>query len=248
MTTPSATPRVRRLPERAVLVELPASADAVEADPTTLPGVAPAAAWRRWGWAVAFVPTVALLVYQRLATGRGWSVPDAVVVVGTIGLLVTALLALVRYLDDRVAAGLARGRDALLSAPVRTTGTLSLAAPDDRAPGDDAPGDGAPGDGADAHEVHGNLVVSTPSGTTTRPLRVAVPSGVARPRPGDPVAVWHAAEDDDASGVVLVRYHRDWADDLLAALRGGDAGPVQDPEPHEADGPDVREGRPPGAE
>ncbi|MFI2702858.1 hypothetical protein [Cellulosimicrobium composti] len=237
MTTPSATPRVRRLPERAVLVELPASADAVEADPTTLPGVAPAAAWRRWGWAVAFVPTVALLVYQRLATGRGWSVPDAVVVVGTIGLLVTALLALVRYLDDRVAAGLARSRDALLAAPVRTTGTLSLAAPDD-----------APGDGADAHEVHGNLVVSTPSGTTTRPLRVAVPSGVARPRPGDPVAVWHAAEDDDASGVVLVRYHRDWADDLLAALRGGDAGPVQDPEPQEADGPDIREGRPPGAE
>ncbi|MGO3483055.1 MAG: hypothetical protein ACTINV_03100 [Cellulosimicrobium funkei] len=65
MTTPGPSPRVRRLPERAVLVEQAPTADAVEADPTALPPVAPVAAWRRWAWAVAFAPTVALLVYQR---------------------------------------------------------------------------------------------------------------------------------------------------------------------------------------
>lgn len=239
MTTPSASPRTRRLPERGVLVELPASADEVEADPTSLPAVEPVPGWRRWAWAVAFVPTVALLVYQRLASGRGWSVPDAVVVVATLGLLVTALLALVRYLDDRVVAGLARGRDALLAAPVRATGTLVL-------PGvgaaDLAAGtaEGSTEDTATSTRTTGptvvptTLVVTTASGArTARPARVVVPDGVAGPRPGDPVAVWHAADDADASGVLLLRYHRAWADDLVAALRGRagatpDAGPPED--------------------
>lgn len=230
MSTPIASPRVRRLPERAVLVELPTSADAVEADPGTLPTVAPVPAWRRWAWAVAFVPTVALLVYQRLAGGRGWSVPDAVVVVATVGLLVTALLALVRYLDDRAAAGLARGRDALLAAPVRATGTLLL-------PGGGAAGStGASGTaegtetstGATVPDVlRTTLVVTTASGArTARPARVVVPAGVAGPRPGDPVAVWHAADDTDATGVLLVRYHRAWADDLAAALRARSDAPT----------------------
>ncbi len=129
VTTPGPSPRVRRLPERAVLVEPAPSADAVEADPTALPPVAPVAVWRRWAWAVAFVPTVALLVYQRAGAARGWLVPEALVVVATLGLLLTALLALVRYQDDRAAARLARGRDALLAAPVRATGTLTVPAP-----------------------------------------------------------------------------------------------------------------------
>jgi hypothetical protein len=68
--------------------------------------------------------------------------------------------------------------------------------------------------------VRATLVVTTASGArTARPARVVVPDGVAGPRPGDPVAVWHAADDTDATGVVLVRYHRAWADDLGAALR-----------------------------
>ena len=104
MTTPGPSPRVRRLPERAVLVEQAPTADAVEADPTALPPVAPVAAWRRWAWAVAFAPTVALLVYQRAGAARGWPVPEALVVVATLGLLLTAVLALVRYQDDRAAA------------------------------------------------------------------------------------------------------------------------------------------------
>ncbi len=237
MTTPGTSPRVRRLPERAVLVEQAPTADAVETDPTALPPVAPVAAWRRWAWAVAFVPTVALLVYQRAGASRGWPVPEALVVVATFGLLLTAVLALVRYQDDRATARLARGRDALLAAPVRATGTLTVPAP-----ATDAPQPGA-------HDVRGTLVVTTISGAATaRPVRVVAPTGTAGPRPGDPVAVWHATDDEDATGVLLVRYHRDWADDLLAALRGGR--PVAgDGAPQ--DGPKVPEDpteRPPRAE
>ena len=206
----SAQPRRRRLPERAVLVELPGSAEAVEADPETLPAGAPVAAWRRWGWAVAFVPTLAAIVYQRVAAGRDWPVPDAVVVAATLGLLATALLALVRYQDDRSAAALDRGREALLTAPVRTTGTLTLE--------DGADGARPQADGAQA--LRGTLVVTPASGEAlARPVRVVVPAEVEDPRSGDPVAVWHAAQDEDATGVLLVRYHRAWADDLVAALR-----------------------------
>lgn len=256
MTTPSTSPRTRRLPERGVLVELPASADEVEADPTSLPAVEPVPGWRRWAWAVAFVPTVALLVYQRLASGRGWPVPDAVVVVATLGLLVTALLALVRYQDDRVIAGLTRGRDALLAAPVRATGTLVLpdAGAADLAAGTAAGTAEGTAEGsmegaatgartAGPTVVRTTLVVTTASGArTARPARVVVPDGVVGPRAGDPVAVWHAADDTDATGVLLVRYHRAWADDLVAALRGRhdaapDAAPPPDPsgEPTEDD-------------
>lgn len=242
MTAPSASPRVRRLPERGVLVELPASADEVEADPTGLPAVEPVPGWRRWAWAVAFVPTVALLVYQRLGSDRGWAVPDAVVVVATLGLLVTALLALVRYQDDRVVAGLARGRDALLAAPVRATGTLVLpgVGPVDPTAGtaEGTAAGGAQGSAtrtgtAGPSVVRATLVVTTASGArTARPARVVVPDGVAGPRPGDPVAVWHAADDTDATGVVLVRYHRTWADDLAAAMRAlSDEAPPADPAP-----------------
>ncbi|WP_426311347.1 hypothetical protein [Cellulosimicrobium sp. E-16] len=236
MTAPNASPRVRRLPERGVLVELPASADAVEADPTGLPAVEPVPGWRRWAWAVAFVPTVALLVYQRLASGRGWPVPDAVVVVATLGLLVTALLALVRYQDDRVVAGLARGRDALLAAPVRATGTLVLPAVGavDSTTGT-AEGTAGPS------VARATLVVTTASGArTARPARVVVPDGAAGPRPGDPVAVWHAADDADATGVLLVRYHRAWADDLAAALRAlSDDAPLEDSATDQAEDDDA---------
>jgi hypothetical protein len=205
----TAAPRVRRLPARSVLDELPASPEAVEADPTSLPSPAPVAVWRRWAWAVAFVPTVALVVYQRLAAGRDWPVPQAVVLAATLGLVLTALLALVRYLDDRGAAALERGRRALLDAPVRATGTFS---PTSGSAGTDRAASGEP--------VAGLLTVTPASGETiTRPVRVVVPAGVEPPRPGDPLAVWHAADDEDATGVLLVRYHRDWADDLLAALR-----------------------------
>lgn len=205
----SAGPRVRRLPVRSVVVELAAAPDAVETDPTSLPSPDRVAAWRRWGWAVAFLPTVALVVYQRLAADRGWPVPEAVVLAATLGLVLTALLALVRYLDDRGAAARERGRRALLDAPVRATGTFS---PTSGAAGTDRAASGEP--------VAGLLTVTPASGETiTRPVRVVAPAGVETPRPGDPLAVWHAADDDDATGVLLVRYHRQWADDLLAALR-----------------------------
>jgi len=205
-------PRVRRLPERAVVVELPGSADAVETGPTALPAFAPVAVWRRWGWAVAFVPTVALVVYQRLAADRDWPVTDAVVLVTTLGLVATALLALARYQDDRAVLRLARDRDALLADPTRATGTLALPSSVGEEPG-----------GPTGRTVRGTLVLTTASGiTTARPVRVVVPPGVDGPRAGDPVAVWHAAGDEDASGVLLVRYHRTWADDLVAALHPGD--------------------------
>lgn len=214
------SPRVSRLPVRAVLVELPATPDAVDTTPAALPDPAPVAAWRRWAWAVAFVPTVALVVYQRVAAGRDWPVPEAVVVAATLGLLVTALLALVRYLDDRGAAALQRGRRALLDAPVQATGTFTPApARSSRRGGDDpsAPDAASPEDGT--------LTVVPASGVpVARPVRVVVPAGVAGPRPGDPLAVWHAADDEDATGVLLVRYHRAWADDVLAALQPTDDG------------------------
>jgi hypothetical protein len=194
-------PRVARLPARSVLVELPATPDDVEAAPTTLPEPAPVALWRRWAWAVAFVPTVVLVVYQRLAADRDWPVPRYLVLAATLGLLLTAVLALVRYLDDRGAAALERGRRAVLDAPVQATGTFVPAARSD----------------------DGTLTVVPASGVpVARPVRVVVPAGTAGPRPGDPLAVWHAADDDAATGVLLVRYHRAWADDLLAALRPTD--------------------------
>jgi len=268
VTAPSASPRVRRLPERGVLVELPASADEVEADPTGLPAVAPVPGWRRWAWAVAFVPTVTLLVYQRLASGRGWPVPDAVVVVATLGLLVTALLALVRYQDDRAVTGLARGRDALLAAPVRATGTLALpgvGAADPTTGTAEGTSEGTVAGGAQGPAtstgtagpavVRATLVVTTASGArTARPARVVVPAGVAGPRQGDPVAVWHAADDTDATGVVLVRYHRTWADDLAAALRARSAAAAPEDTPADASAGDPGEDpgnpadREPGAE
>jgi hypothetical protein len=224
---PRATaPRVSRLPVRSVLVELPASPDAVEAAPTALPAAAPVPFWRRWAWAVAFVPTVALVVYQRLAAGRGWPVPEAVVVAATLGLLLTALLALVRYLDDRGAAASERGRRALLDAPVHATGTFTPAPA--RAPRAD-PADAPTGAGSAAAEAasatteDGTLTVVPSSGApVARPVRVVVPAGTAGPRTGDPLAVWHAADDTDATGVLLVRYHREWADDVLAALHPAD--------------------------
>ncbi len=247
MTVPS--PRVRRLPERGVAVELVDSPDAVEAEPTTLPALAPAATWRRWAWAVVLVPTVALVVYQRLAGGQGWPVTDVVVLATTAGLVMTALLALVRYQDDRAVARLARDRAALLAAPVRATGTLTLAPTAEDEPARPARGG-----------LRGTLVLTTAAGTATaRPVRVVVPEQARGPRPGDPVAVWHAADDEDAGGAVLVRYHRAWADDLVAALRArveegsapphaGDAAREVDRDGDDVPGPRNPADRAPGAE
>lgn len=223
-TPHAAAPRVSRLPVRSVLVELPASPDALETPPVDLPDAAPVPFWRRWSWAVAFVPTVVLVVYQRVASGRGWPVPEVVVLAATLGLLVTALLALVRYLDDRGAAAAARGRRALLDAPVPATGTFTPGpvrgtARARRAPEPDDPSAAVPA----ATTEDGTLTVVPASGVPlARPVRVGVPAGTQGPRPGDPFAVWHAAEDPDATGVLLVRYHRAWADDVLAALHPAD--------------------------
>jgi len=206
----TAGPRVRRLPVRSVLVELAATPEDVETAPATLPGPERRAAWRRWGWAVALVPTVALLVYQRAAAGRDWPVPDAVVVAATAGLLLTALLALVRYQDDRSDAADARGRRALLDAPARATGTFAPTGQDGDA------------DDAGPTTVRGLLTVTPASGEPlARPVRVVVPAGAAGPRAGDPLAVWHADADADATGVLLVRWERRWADEILARLAGG---------------------------
>ncbi|OLT54353.1 hypothetical protein [Cellulosimicrobium sp. CUA-896] len=218
--TPTGPARVSRLPVRSVLVELPQSPGAVESPPVALPDPAPLAFWRRWSWAVAFVPTVGLVVYQRLAPGRGWPVPDAVVVAATLGLLVTALLALVRYLDDRGAAALARGRRAVLDAPVQATATFTPAPARGAASAGADPAGSVPDVTGSARTEDGTLTVVPTSGTPlARPVRVTVPAGVAGPRPGDPLAVWHAADDEDATGVLLVRYHRTWADDVLDAMR-----------------------------
>ncbi|MCB7136459.1 hypothetical protein LGQ04_07850 [Cellulosimicrobium marinum] len=205
----SGGPRVRRLPVRTVLVELPGAPDAVETDPTALPAPPRRAAWRRWGWAVAFVPTLAAIVYQRTAPGQGWPVPSWVVAATTVGLLATALLALVRYQDDRAAAADTRGQRALLDAPARATGTFTPT------------GSASPTDQDDAARspLSGLVTLTTAAGETlARPLRVVVPDGAAGPRAGDPLAVWHAATDPDATGVLLVRYDRGWADDLLSRV------------------------------
>jgi hypothetical protein len=202
---------------------------------------------------VAFVPTVALIVYQRLAADRDWPVTDAVVLVTTVGLVATALLALVRYQDDRAVARLLRDRDALLAAPARATGTLTYAG---STPVEDASAPVA----AAGPALRGTLAVTTGSGSASaRPLRVVVPAGVEGPRPGDPVAVWHAVGDEDASGALLVRYHRAWADDLVTALRSHGEEPSdpadarvaeQDTERDADDGPGTKNpaDRSPGAE
>lgn len=220
-----------------VLLELPADADAVEAPLVSLVAPPPPAAWRRWGWAVALVPTAALLAYQRLAAGRDWPVPSWVAAVVAVGLLATAGLALVRYVDDKSQARDARDRDALIARPRRATGTVIARVPvggrggrgrrgreDGRGEGGRRRGAGRGGRGREACTVS----FPGPDGTVTR--RVVLPLGSTEagdgPRVGDPVAVWFA---DDAD-LELVRYHRDWARDLLAALgdarEGDDATPT----------------------
>ncbi|TGJ97454.1 hypothetical protein DLJ96_05700, partial [Actinotalea fermentans ATCC 43279 = JCM 9966 = DSM 3133] len=53
--------------------------------------------------------------------------------------------------------------------------------------------------------------------------------GTHGPRSGDPVAVWYPRATDGRPRVVLVRYQRAWADDLLGAMPPSPAGDGADP-------------------
>lgn len=194
-----------------VLLELADDPADVESSltPDTLPPLAPRTGWRRWAWIVPTVPTVVLVAYQQLAPSQGWPLPAAVLGVLTVLLLLVAVLALARYLDDRDAQRETRARDALASAAERTTGSVLVDEVDPTGPGVLPDG---------ATPLSGRLTFSVDHFPVRAPFTVTVPAGTAGPRSGDPVAVWYPQGTDGRPRVVLVRYQRDWADDLLAAL------------------------------
>ncbi|MHA7134016.1 hypothetical protein [Oerskovia turbata] len=193
-----------------VLVELAADAADVERPVTaeTLPPLPPRTGWRRWAWIVPTVPTAVLVAYQQLAPSRGWPLPAAVLGALMILLLLVAVLALARYLDDRDAQRETRARGALLTDAERTTGSVLV----------DAPGDTTGSTPDDAARVSGRVTFSADHLPVRAPFTTTVPTGARGPRSGDPVAVWLPAGTDGRPRVALVRYQRDWADDLLAAM------------------------------
>ncbi len=203
----------------AVTVEVVPSVADVESVPTALaePQVPQV---RRIAWAIALVPTAALLV----ATKVWAAAPDWLSLVLMAGLLATALTCLLRYQDDRLLAAANRGRSALLAEPRLCTGVLTAVQA------------GAGTDGSDEGiAVTGAVSFPDAAGEPAwGPIALTLPPGSALPRVGDPVAVWTAAGDlavdGRLSGAVLVRYHRGWAEEVLAAMptdapeSGGSAG------------------------
>jgi hypothetical protein len=213
-----------------VLVELADDPGAVErplaADGpgSALPPLPARTGWRRWAWTLPTVPAVVLVAYRQLAPSQGWPLPAAVLGVLAVLLLLVAVLALARYLDDRDAQRESRARDALLAAAERTTGSVLV---------DSTAGSGESAalrvlpDGA--ARVSGRLTFSVDHLPVRTSFTVPVPAGTDGPRSGDPVAVWYPRGTDGRPRVVLVRYQRTWADDLLGAMHpspaGGGAGP-----------------------
>ncbi|MEK8228428.1 hypothetical protein NKG05_23945 [Oerskovia sp. M15] len=157
---------------------------------------------------------------DRLPAARalaGWPLPAAVLGILSVLLLLVAVLALARYLDDRDAQSESRARDSLLAAAQRTTGSVLVTPP--------APTSADPSpDGAT--RLSGRLTFAVDHYPVRVPFTVAVPAGTDGPRSGDPVAVWYPEGQEGRPRVVLVRYQRAWADELLTALH---------PEPVEAD-------------
>jgi len=225
-----------------VLVELADGPGAVERPLTTdgsgpaLPPLPARTGWRRWAWIVPTVPTVALVAYQQLAPSQGWPLPAAVLGVLTVLLLLVAVLALARYLDDREAQRETRARDALLTAAERTTGSVLV---DVTAEADQVPSGSSRELPDGATLVSGRLTFSVDHVPVRAPFTVPVPAGTEGPRSGDPVAVWYPRGTQGRPAVVLVRYQRAWADDLLAAMHpertgGGTSAPeaaTADPSP-----------------
>ena len=198
-----------------VLLELADDPGGVERPltPDALPPLAPRTGWRRWAWVVPTVPSVVLIAYQQLAPSRGWPLPAAVLGVLTVLLLLVAVLALARYLDDRDALRESRARDALLAAAERATGSLLVDSP---------AGSGEATARADgAARLSGRLTFAVDHFPVRAPFTVTVPAGTAGPRSGDPVALWFPRGTQGRPRVVLARYQRAWADDLLAAMAPG---------------------------
>ena len=202
-----------------VLVELADDPGAVErplaADGTglVLPPLPARTGWRRWAWTVPTVPAVVLVTYRQLAPSQGWPLPAAVLGVLAVLLLLVAVLALARYLDDRDAQRESRARDALLADAELTTGSVLV---DSTAGSGEAAALRVLPDGA--ARVSGRLTFSVDHLPVRTSFTVPVPAGTDGPRSGDPVAVWYPRGTDGRPRVVLVRYQRAWADDLLGAM------------------------------
>ncbi|WP_246857646.1 hypothetical protein [Oerskovia sp. KBS0722] len=232
-----------------VLVELADDPGAVERplaadDPgSALPPLPARTGWRRWAWVVPTVPAVVLVAYRQLAPSQGWPLPAAVLGVLAVLLLLVAVLALARYLDDRDAQRESRARDALLADAERTTGSVLV---DSTAVSGEAAALRVLPDGA--ARVSGRLTFSVDHLPVRSPFTVTVPAGTDGPRSGDPVAVWYPRSTDGRPRVVLVRYQRAWADDLLGAMhpeRTG--GGTSAPEAATADPSPAGEATPPSA-
>lgn len=186
-----------------------ADAGQVDAPLGEVPPAPAPAAWRRWGWVVALVPTVALVVWTRLAPGQGWAEPRWVAVLLPLALALTAVLALVRYGDDRAVAADARGRAALAADPRSTTGTVVVRSTTAA---------------RRAVRVAGRVSWTADRETRTEPFTLVVPATpdaapaaagtTGLPRTGDPVAVWWSPD----ATLVVVRHHRGWADAVLRSL------------------------------
>ncbi|ROS76974.1 hypothetical protein [Cellulomonas sp. PhB143] len=198
-----------RPPAARVVLEVVAAAPEVEAVPHRLREQPGRPRWQRSAWVVPLVAAVALLAWRASLDSPGaepgWLGPAI-----TLAVALTAALTLAEHVAQRRAAGVRRGRAALLAEPVRTTGTVTAGA--------------TPGRGTVTFTRPGS-----DGAASTRTLAWRLPGGAAAehgPRPGrrEPVTVWYPARPDGLE-VVLVRYGRTWADDLLRSV-DDDAGPA----------------------
>lgn len=177
------------------------SPDDVEAPIGSLPKTDQPGWLRRWLWAPFLVLTAALYIVRRLIENPSGEVEMWLMLGMLAGAAVTAVAALVRYRDDQQRAVADRGARALADSARSTTGSVVVR---------ERPVSGG-------RMLRGILAYPSDDGTaeTTWSLLVRDDDALAPPRDGDPVAVWWAPGTD----VVVVRYHRDWADQVKKQTR-----------------------------
>ncbi|WP_265520940.1 hypothetical protein [Oerskovia flava] len=183
---------------RAVL-QVVATPEAVDAPLGEVPSPPEPPVWRRHGWLLGAVPAAAVIVVQRAVPPEDLPLRPAVLsaILGVF-LLVTVVLGLVRYRDDRAAVSWLRGTAALRTDTHGTTGSFVRAS---------------------ASERRGRVLftgqVMWSDGGVPDVVRVTHEDAVDTPLPrrDDPVALWPAPGGE----LVVLRYHRGWADDVLDA-------------------------------
>ncbi|BDZ40893.1 hypothetical protein GCM10025865_01920 [Paraoerskovia sediminicola] len=232
---PDRTSRGRGLPST-VLLEVVESPEAVEAPIGDLPPAPRRSAVRRLAWLVPFVPAVALIAWQQVAQWQGWGLPRWTAWATMVAVAATAAAALLEHLAQRRESAEARGRAALLADPVRTTGSVEVAARDSATLTYTRADDPVRARTARVDQVldrSGRDAADRARGGADDDAAAPVAEDYVEdhvedthPRPGrhEPVAVWYATAPS-GTDVVLARYERRWADEVLASLSDDAASP-----------------------